>query len=93
MASLPGGSSAALHNVIIGTGPQDGCEAKPIMPHYVKAGQGNVLAAPGYKLFIFLKGVTNSKICYLVAIKLFERSRNFLREDQGERGLPEKNRD
>jgi hypothetical protein len=37
-SSLPGGSFAALHNVIIG--PK--VRSAPIIPHYVKAGQGQI---------------------------------------------------
>jgi hypothetical protein len=39
MSFLPGGSSAALHNVIIGPSRR-AVRSKSIIPHYVKAGQG-----------------------------------------------------
>ncbi|HEY4831117.1 MAG TPA: hypothetical protein VIH61_00940, partial [Waddliaceae bacterium] len=38
LASLPGGSSAALHNVLIGHG-QSRVRSESIRSHYVKAGQ------------------------------------------------------
>jgi len=42
-SSLPGGSFAALHNVIIG--PK--VRSAPIIPHYVKAGQGQINPVQG----------------------------------------------
>jgi hypothetical protein len=54
--ALAGGSSAALHNVLIGHGPSR-VRSESIRPRYVKAGQGmtNNLQS-GMNFFFHLKG-------------------------------------